>query len=225
AINLEAAGVTTDDKGFIRTDKYQNTNVPGIYAVGDITGEAQLTPVAIKAGRLLAERLFNKDLPDAHMDYSLIPTIVFSHPPIGTVGLTEAEAREQYGDSVKVYRSQFAAMYNAVTPHRAVSTFKLVCVGTEEKVVGLHGIGEGMDEILQGFAVAMKLGATKPDFDATVALHPTSAQEFVTMRGSLVHANMAQALLQVNPEIATCDGPVEAIDNVAPALASAVTSA
>lgn len=183
AINLEAAGVTTDDKGFIRTDKYQNTNVPGIYAVGDITGEAQLTPVAIKAGRLLAERLFNKDLPDAHMDYSLIPTIVFSHPPIGTVGLTEAEAREQYGDSVKVYCSQFAAMYNAVTPHRALSTFKLVCVGAEEKVVGLHGIGEGMDEILQGFAVAMKMGATKADFDATVALHPTSAEEFVTMRG------------------------------------------
>lgn len=183
AINLEAAGVVTDEQGFIRTDKYQNTNVKGIYAVGDITGEAQLTPVAIKAGRLLAERLFNKDLPDAHMDYSLIPTIVFSHPPIGTVGLTEAEAREQYGDAVKVYRSQFAAMYNAVTPHRALSTFKLVCVGADEKVVGLHGLGEGMDEILQGFAVAIKMGATKADFDATVALHPTSAEEFVTMRG------------------------------------------
>lgn len=183
AINLEAAGVVTDEQGLIRTDKYQNTNVKGIYAVGDITGEAQLTPVAIKAGRLLAERLFNKDLPDAHMDYSLIPTIVFSHPPIGTVGLTEAEAREQYGDAVKVYRSQFAAMYNAVTPHRALSTFKLVCVGADEKVVGLHGLGEGMDEILQGFAVAIKMGATKADFDATVALHPTSAEEFVTMRG------------------------------------------
>lgn len=183
AINLEAAGVVTDEQGFIRTDKYQNTNVKGIYAVGDITGEAQLTPVAIKAGRLLAERLFNKDLPDAHMDYSLIPTIVFSHPPIGTVGLTEAEAREQYGDAVKVYRSQFAAMYNAVTPHRALSTFKLVCVGADEKVVGLHGLGEGMDEILQGFAVAIKMGATKANFDATVALHPTSAEEFVTMRG------------------------------------------
>lgn len=183
AINLEAAGVVTDEQGFIRTDKYQNTNVKGIYAVGDITGEAQLTPVAIKAGRLLAERLFNKDLPDAHMDYSLIPTIVFSHPPIGTVGLTEAEAREQYGDAVKVYHSQFAAMYNAVTPHRALSTFKLVCVGADEKVVGLHGLGEGMDEILQGFAVAIKMGATKADFDATVALHPTSAEEFVTMRG------------------------------------------
>lgn len=181
-INLEAAGVTADAHGFIRTDKYQNTNVKGIYAVGDITGEAQLTPVAIKAGRLLAERLFNKDMPDAHMDYSQIPTIVFSHPTIGTVGLTEAEAREVHGDNVTVYRSQFAAMYNAVTPHRALSTFKLVCVGPEERVIGLHGIGEGMDEILQGFAVAMKMGATKADFDATVALHPTSAEEFVTLR-------------------------------------------
>lgn len=181
-INLAAAGVQADAHGFIRTDKYQNTNVKGIYAVGDITGEAQLTPVAIKAGRLLAERLFNKDLPDAHMDYSLIPTIVFSHPTIGTVGLTEAEAREVHGDAVKVYKSQFAAMYNAVTPHRALSTFKLVCTGPEERVIGLHGIGEGMDEILQGFAVAMKMGATKADFDATVALHPTSAEEFVTLR-------------------------------------------
>ncbi|WP_369742727.1 glutathione-disulfide reductase [Pseudidiomarina sp. PP-1MA] len=182
-INLAAAGVNADEQGFIRTDKYQNTNVPGIYAVGDITGEAQLTPVAIKAGRLLAERLFNPDLSDAHMDYSQIPTIVFSHPPIGTVGLTEAEAREVHGDDITVYRSQFAAMYNAITPHRALSTFKLICVGKEQRVIGIHGIGEGMDEILQGFAVAMKMGATKADFDATVALHPTSAEEFVTMRG------------------------------------------
>lgn len=183
AIGLENAGVETDEQGFIRTDKYQNTNVAGVYAVGDITGEAQLTPVAIKAGRLLAERLFNQDMPDAHMDYSLIPTIVFSHPPIGTIGLSEVEAIAEYGeDQVKAYTSGFAAMYNAITPYRELSNFKLVCVGKEEKVVGLHGIGEGMDEILQGFAVAMKMGATKADFDATVALHPTSAEEFVTLR-------------------------------------------
>lgn len=182
-INLAAAGVIADEWGYIRTDKYQNTNVKGIYAVGDITGEAQLTPVAVKAGRLLAERLFNPDLPDAHMDYSQIPTIVFSHPPIGTLGLTEAEAKEQYGaDDVTVYNSSFAAMYNAITPYRALSTFKLVCVGRDEKVVGMHGIGEGMDEVLQGFSVAIKMGATKADFDATVALHPTSAEEFVTLR-------------------------------------------
>ncbi|HEX5793709.1 MAG TPA: glutathione-disulfide reductase, partial [Rheinheimera sp.] len=123
-LNLAAAGVTTDDEGYIRTDKYQNTNVNGIYAVGDITGEAQLTPVAVKAGRLLAERLFNQNMPDAHMDYSLIPTVVFSHPPIGTIGLTEAEAVAQYGAAnIKVYRSNFAAMYNAITEHRALSRF------------------------------------------------------------------------------------------------------
>lgn len=182
-VGLDNAGVKTDEHGFIRTDKYQNTNVSGVYAVGDITGEAQLTPVAIKAGRLLAERLFNKEMPDAHMDYSLIPTIVFSHPPIGTLGLTEVEAIEHYGEAnVKVYKSGFAAMYNAITPYRELSNFKLVCAGENEKVVGLHGIGEGMDEILQGFAVAIKMGATKADFDATVALHPTSAEEFVTLR-------------------------------------------
>ena len=182
-IGLDKAGIKTDEQGFIRTDKYQNTNVAGVYAVGDITGEAQLTPVAIKAGRLLAERLFNKDMPDAHMDYSLIPTIVFSHPPIGTLGLSEMDANAQYGEAnVKVYKSGFAAMYNAITPYRELSNFKLICVGENEKVVGLHGIGEGMDEILQGFAVAIKMGATKADFDATVALHPTSAEEFVTLR-------------------------------------------
>lgn len=182
-INLAAAGVESDDEGYIHVDEYQNTNVKGIYAVGDITGAAQLTPVAIKAGRLLAERLFNQDMPDARMDFSLIPTIIFSHPPIGTIGMTEVEAVATYGqDQVKVYDSSFAAMYNAVTPYRALSHFKLICMGDDEKVVGLHGIGEGMDEILQGFAVAIKMGATKADFDATVALHPTSAEEFVTMR-------------------------------------------
>lgn len=182
-LNLAAAGVETAKGGYIPTDKYQNTNVSGIYAVGDITGEAQLTPVAIKAGRLLSERLFNPELPAAHMDYSQIPSIVFSHPPVGTLGLTETQAIAEFGDEqVKVYRSTFAAMYNAITPYRAMSTFKLVCVGDQQKVVGLHGVGEEMDEILQGFATAMKMGATKADFDATVALHPTSGEEFVTMR-------------------------------------------
>lgn len=181
-LNLAAAGVATDAEGHVLVDAYQNTNVPGIYAVGDVTGAAQLTPVAIKAGRLLAERLFNPAMADAKMDYNLIPTIVFSHPPIATVGMTEVEARAQYGDQVRVFQSQFAAMYNAITPYRALSTVKLVCVGTQQKIVGLHGIGEGMDELLQGFAVALKMGATKADFDATIALHPTSAEEFVTLR-------------------------------------------
>ena len=177
---LENTSVALDDRGYISVDKYQNTRADGIYAIGDITGQVELTPVAIKAGRLLSERLFNGQS-DAHLDYNLVPTVVFSHPAIGTIGLTEAEAREQYQDNVKVYTSSFSAMFTAVTRHRQPTKMKLVCVGEEEKVVGLHGIGHGMDEILQGFAVAMKMGATKADFDACVAIHPTSAEEFVTM--------------------------------------------
>ena len=178
----EAAGVMLDERGCVRVDKYQDTNVPGIHAVGDVTGQVELTPVAVAAGRRLAERLFN-DRPDAHLDYGNIPSVVFSHPPIGTVGLTEPEAREQYGDdAVKVYQSAFTAMYSAVTRHRQGARMKLVCVGPDERIVGIHGIGHGMDEILQGFAVALKMGATKRDFDDTVAIHPTAAEEFVTMR-------------------------------------------
>ena len=181
-INLSAAGVKTNDKGYITVDKYQNTNVKGIYAVGDNTGAVALTPVAVAAGRRLSERLFHNK-PDEHLDYSNIPTVVFSHPPIGTVGLTEDQAKEQHGeDNVKVYKSSFTAMYTAVTQHRQPCRMKLVCVGKDEKIVGIHGIGYGMDEMLQGFAVALKMGATKKDFDNTVAIHPTGSEEFVTMR-------------------------------------------
>lgn len=181
-LNLSVTGVKTNEKGYIEVDKYQNTSVPGIYAVGDNTGAVELTPVAVAAGRRLSERLFNNK-PDEHLDYSNVPTVVFSHPPIGTVGLTEPQAVELYGeDEVKVYKSAFTAMYTAVTQHRQPCRMKLVCVGKEEKIVGIHGIGFGMDEILQGFAVALKMGATKKDFDNTVAIHPTAAEEFVTMR-------------------------------------------
>ncbi len=181
-LNLGVTGVKTNDKGYIEVDKFQNTSVPGIYAVGDNTGAVELTPVAVAAGRRLSERLFNNK-PDEHLDYSNIPTVVFSHPPIGTIGLTEPQAKEKYGDDqVKVYTSSFTAMYTAVTQHRQPCRMKLVCVGKDEKVVGLHGIGFGMDEILQGFAVAVKMGATKKDFDNTVAIHPTASEEFVTMR-------------------------------------------
>lgn len=180
-LNLAASGVKTDKKGYIVVDKLQNTSVPGIYALGDNTGAVELTPVAVAAGRLLSERLFNNK-PEAHLDYSNIPTVVFSHPPIGSVGLTEPQAREQYGDQqVKVYRSSFTAMYTAVTAHRQPCRMKMICVGAEEKIVGLHGIGFGMDEMLQGFAVALKMGATRQDFNNTVAIHPTAAEEFVTM--------------------------------------------
>ncbi|TFL08891.1 glutathione-disulfide reductase [Pusillimonas caeni] len=181
-LNLKAAGVQVNPLGYITVDKYQNTNVPGVYAVGDITGQVELTPVAVAAGRRLSERLFN-DKPDEHLDYSNVPTVVFSHPPIGTVGLSEPEARAKYGDdAVKVYRSSFTAMYTAVTRRRQPARMKLVCAGPEEKIVGIHGIGFGMDEMLQGFAVALKMGATKKDFDDTVAIHPTASEEFVTMR-------------------------------------------
>ncbi|WP_305813182.1 glutathione-disulfide reductase [Photobacterium leiognathi] len=184
AINLAAAGVETNNRGFIKVDEYQQTNVPGIYCVGDIMeGGIELTPVAVKAGRQLSERLFNNK-PDAKMDYKLVPTVVFSHPPIGTIGLTEAEAIEQYGEeNVKVYKSGFTAMYTAVTAHRQPCKMKLICAGDDEKVVGLHGIGFAVDEMIQGFGVAMKMGATKADFDSVVAIHPTGSEEFVTMRG------------------------------------------
>jgi glutathione reductase (NADPH) len=179
-INIEKTDVTLDKRGYIEVDKFQNTTAKNIYAVGDNIGKADLTPVAVKAGRLLSERLFNNQ-PNAHMDYELIPTVVFSHPTIGTIGLTEAQAREKYGDDLTIYNSSFAAMYTALTSHRQVTKMKLICAGSEQKVVGLHGIGYAMDEILQGFGVAMKMGATKADFDACVAIHPTSAEEFVTL--------------------------------------------
>jgi len=181
-INIQSTGIELDSRGFIPTDKYQNTHVEGIYAVGDNTGRAQLTPVAVAAGRRLCERLFNNK-PYEHLDYSNIATVVFSHPVIGTVGLTEKEAIAEYGqEQVKVYNSQFTALYQAITEeYRDPTRMKLICVGKEEKIVGIHSIGFGSDELLQGFAVAMKMGATKADFDNTVAIHPTSAEEFVTM--------------------------------------------
>ncbi|QIQ21075.1 glutathione-disulfide reductase [Zophobihabitans entericus] len=184
-LNLASAGIIPNKYGFIAVDKYQNTDVPGIYSVGDDTEAAALTPVAVAAGRRLAERLFNNK-PDEHLDYSNIPTVVFTHPPIGTVGLTEPEAIKAYGkENLKVYQSTFTAMYTAVTKHRQPCRMKLVCVGPEQKIVGIHGIGYGMDEILQGFAVALKMGATKQDFDNTIAIHPTAAEEFVTMRNPI----------------------------------------
>jgi len=179
-----AAGKIHSDfeRGFIKVNEFQETTAQGVYALGDVSGEKELTPVAIKAGRTLAERLFNGQT-NAKMDYSTIPTVVFSHPAIGTVGLSEEQAVKEYGkENVKAYLSTFAGMYSAVTSHRQQALFKLITAGADEKVVGLHGIGYGVDEMIQGFAVAIKMGATKADFDATVAIHPTGSEEFVTMR-------------------------------------------
>ena len=180
-IGLENAGVETDSAGFIPTDKFQTTNVSGIYAVGDVTGRVALTPVAIAAGRRLADRLFGR-MANRHLDYENVPTVVFSHPPIGTCGLTEQAAREKFNGEIKIYQSNFVPLYNGVTTDKPMTSMKLVTAGKDETVVGCHLIGAGSDEILQGFAVAMKMGATKSDFDDTVAIHPTSAEELVTMR-------------------------------------------
>ncbi len=174
--------VRPNDKGFIDTDEYQNTSVTGVYALGDVTPGAPLTPVAIAAGRKLSDRLFDNQQ-NAKLDYENIPTVIFSHPPVGTIGLTEDEANEKFGpDNVKIYQSRFTNMRYAVSDHKSPTLFKLVTVGDEEKVVGCHIIGDAADEILQGFAVAIKMGATKQDFDNTVAIHPTAAEELVTMR-------------------------------------------
>ena len=179
-LGLDAAGIHTNAHAYIPTDAYQTTNIPHIFAIGDITGQAQLTPVAIAAGRRLADRLYG-GMTDRKLDETLIPTVIFSHPAIGTVGLNEAEAKAQY-DDIQVYRARFNGMYYAPLEHKVPTAIQLITQGQQERVIGLHMIGQGVDEILQGFAVAMRMGATKRDFDDTIAIHPTTAEELVTLR-------------------------------------------
>jgi glutathione reductase (NADPH) len=179
-IGLAEQGVECDTRGHVLTDALQNTSVSGIYAIGDVTSRTALTPVAIAAGRKLADRLFGGQ-PDARLDYDNIPSVVFGHPPLAGVGLTEHGAREIHGDDVRVYRARFTPMQLALSDHPQQTLMKLVCVGAEERVAGVHILGPGADEMLQGFAVAVKMGARKADFDATVAIHPTSAEELVLM--------------------------------------------
>ncbi|KAJ2723427.1 Glutathione reductase [Coemansia sp. Benny D115] len=184
-LNLAAVpGIKLNKTGHIVADEFQNTDVKGVYSLGDVFGKSELTPVAIAAGRRLADRLFGgPQFAQSKLDYVNIPTVIFGHPTAGTIGLTEAQARAEYGtDSIKVYKTRFTNMYNALTPYKPPTAMKLVVAGPEEKVVGLHIIGRGCDEILQGFGVAIKMGATKKDFDNCVAIHPTSAEEIVTMR-------------------------------------------
>lgn len=180
-IGLDTVGVERDPRGHVLVDARQRTNVDGVCAVGDVTQNVALTPVAIAAARRLMDRLFGGQ-PEAELDYSDIATVVFTHPPIGRIGLTESEARALHGDAVKVYRSGFRPMLHALADSPQRSLFKLVCVGDDEQVAGIHLLGEGADEILQGFAVAMKRGLRKRDLDDTVAIHPTSAEELVLMR-------------------------------------------
>lgn len=187
-LQLDTVGIATDAKGFILTNQLNETNVANIYAIGDATHMPALTPAAVAAGRRLSERLFNNKV-NLHFDHKLIPTVIFSHPAIGTVGMSEQAAVQEFGmwsdtnpNGIKVYKSTFTAMISAVTEHREPSFMKLVVQGNDEKIIGLHGIGHGVDEMIQGFAVAMSMGATKADFDNTLAIHPTGAEEFVTMR-------------------------------------------
>ena len=186
ALGLDAAGVAIDDAGFIAIDAFQDTSAGSVHAVGDVASHIALTPVAIAAARRLMDRLFGGQ-PEAKLDYDDIATVVFAHPPMGKVGMNEREARERYGDSVKVYTSRFRPMLHALADSPQRSLFKLICVGEgvapeEQRVVGIHLLGEGADEILQGFAVALKKGITKRDLDDTMAIHPTSAEEVVLMR-------------------------------------------
>jgi glutathione reductase (NADPH) len=181
-IGLEEAGVALDGEGHVVVDDLQSTSVRGVHAVGDVTGRLQLTPVAIAAGRRLADRLFGGE-PEAHIDYENVASVVFSHPPIGTVGLSEDAARARFGEgNVKTYERRFTNLYHALTPRKPKTSMKLVTTGHDERVVGIHVIGLGADELIQGFAVAVRMGARKADLDRTIAIHPTAAEELVTMR-------------------------------------------
>lgn len=179
-LGLETIGIHVDEAGHILTDARQDTNIGGIHALGDVTARKALTPVAVAAGRHLADRLFAGQ-PDAWLDYGNIPSVVFADPPLGTVGLTEAQARERHGAMVTVHRSDFVPMAWALAGRPGRSLMKVVCVGADERVVGIHILGPGAEEMLQGFAVALKRGVCKRDLDATVAIHPTAAEELVLM--------------------------------------------
>ncbi|HEY6728929.1 MAG TPA: glutathione-disulfide reductase [Polyangiaceae bacterium] len=181
SLALSERGIEASPEGFVSVDAYQNTSAPGVYAVGDVTGQRQLTPVAIAAGRKLADRVFGGN-PESKLCYDNIPSVVFSHPPIGSVGLTEEEARATFGETVKCYTSTFRNLYYSVTSNKPVTVVKLVTVGATETVVGIHVIGKSADELIQGFSVALVMGATKADLDRTVAIHPTAAEELVTLR-------------------------------------------
>jgi glutathione reductase (NADPH) len=176
-----ALGVARDSYGYIEVDEYQQTNLPGVFAIGDVTGRATLTPVAIAAGRRLADRVWGGQV-GRKLSYQNIPTVIFGHPPLGTVGLSEPAARAQFGAAVKCYNASFVPMFYAFSATKPKTRMKLVTVGAEERIVGVHLAGRGVDEMLQGFAVAVRMGATKRDFDDTVAIHPTVAEELVTMR-------------------------------------------
>jgi glutathione reductase (NADPH) len=178
-LGLENAGVEIND-GAIAVDKYSYTSQENIFALGDCTDRMNLTPVAINEGRAFADTQFGGK--SRTMCYENIPTAVFSTPEGATVGLTETEAREQYGEAVKIYRTKFKPSYHSLSGRDERTMMKLVVEEDSQKVLGAHMVGEHAAEIIQGVAIAVKMGATKQDFDATVGLHPTVAEEFVTLR-------------------------------------------
>ena len=178
-IGLEALGIETTRQGTIAVnDKFQ-TNIDNIYALGDVTGDIELTPVALAEAMTLVNHWYGDST--KYMDYNLIPTAVFTQPNVGTIGLTEHQALKEHGE-ITVYRSDFKPMKHTLSGSNERSFMKLIVDTTSDRVIGLHIVGEGAGEMLQGFAVAMKVGATKADFDATIGIHPTSAEELVTMR-------------------------------------------
>ncbi|MDT0575273.1 glutathione-disulfide reductase [Croceicoccus sp. F390] len=178
-LGLDHIGVETSDKGAVKVDRFSKTNIDHIYAVGDVTDRVQLTPVAIREGQAFADTIFgNKPTSVVH---DCIPSAVFSHPPLASVGLTEAEARQQLG-SIRVFQSDFRPMKHVVAGRQERGLYKMICEGDSERVVGLHMIGPEAPEIMQGAAVAVKAGLSKADFDATVAIHPTMAEELVLMK-------------------------------------------
>ena len=178
-LGLENTGVEVV-KGAIAVDEYNKTAEDHIYAVGDCTDRINLTPVAINEGRAFADTHFGGQ--SRKMSYENIPTAVFSTPEAATVGLTEAEAKEKYGDAIKVYRSKFRPMYYTLAGKEEKTLMKLIVDTNTDQVVGAHMVGDSAAEIIQGVAIALKMGATKANFDATVGIHPSSAEEFVTMR-------------------------------------------
>ena len=177
-MGLDEAGIARNEGGQVVVDEWQATSRSDVFAVGDLTTQPALTPVAIAAARRLMDRLYGGDA-EARLELPLVPTVVFAHPPLATVGLSEGAARETYGDEVRVHRAEFRPMLQALADGHRRCLFKLVCAGEDERVVGLHLIGPGSDEILQGFAVAMRKGITRRDLRDTLAIHPTSAEEVV----------------------------------------------
>ena len=177
-LQLENTGLRVEN-GFVPSDDFENTNVEGLYSLGDVSGKVQLTPVAIAAGQKLAHRIFGGQA-ESRLDYDNIPTVMFTHPPFGMIGLSEQQAKKAHGE-YKVYKTQFNSMFYGLTEHKVPTFLKLIVVGENERIVGLHAVGRGVDEMMQGFGVAIKMGATKKDFDRTVAIHPTASEELVTL--------------------------------------------